>query len=91
MKLLNKILKVTALIGVRLMVLVSLFLLAMFVTSPVICIAVCIADAVSVIPSFLHGRLWLIWLCISIPFFIGFEIYTEVKSFKARSSALKQK
>ena len=82
----NKMWKLLLYIGVRILSVISLFLLAMFVTSPILCIIISIADKLNTLPAIVQGRVWLAWILLSIPFLIGFYIHTEVKLYKSRKS-----
>ena len=75
---LNRTLKILSYIGVRIMSALSLAFLALMVTSPFFCLAVSIMD-ITAFPSFIRGRLFYAWLAVSLPFFIGFFIHTEIK------------
>ena len=89
MKLVNSIVKLLGYILIRLVALISVFLLALLVTSPILSIVVCGVDALRDFPPEVQGKLWLVWLGLAIPFFIGFYIYTEVKAYRARKGAKK--
>ena len=86
---LNRTLKAVSYFFVRVMSTLSLAFLALLVTSPAYCLAICIADMIK-IPSFAQGRLLYGWLILSVPFFIGFVIHTEVK-LSERRRQLKKK
>ena len=86
---LNKTLKAISYLFVRVMSTLSLAFLALLVTSPVYCLAVCIADMIKM-PSFAEGRLLYGWLLLSVPFFIGFFIHTEIKLARSRKQLKKQ-
>lgn len=88
---LNKTVKVMGYIGVRIITALALFLLALLVSSPILCVVVCGVDALRDIPPEVQGKLWLVWLGLAVPFFIGFYIYTEVKAQKTRKSAMRLK
>lgn len=79
MLLINKLARAVAYFAVRLLSAVSLALLALLVTSPMVLTAIAIMDAVNKIPSFIQGRYLLCWLIISAPFFVGFNIYTDIE------------
>lgn len=90
MKMLNKMVKALAFLGIRLVSDLALALLSLVVTSPFYCLAVCIADRIKM-PSFAQGRLLYIWLILSCPLFIGFVIYVEVKIAKQKRNLKHQK
>lgn len=79
MLLINKLAKAVAYFVVRLLSAVSLALLALLVTSPAVLTVIVIMDAINKIPSLIQGRYLLCWLIVSAPFFVGFNIYTDVK------------
>lgn len=79
MLLINKLAKAVAYFVVRLLSAVSLALLALLVTSPAVLAVIVIMDAIDKIPSLIQGRYLLCWLIVSAPFFVGFNIYTDVK------------
>lgn len=79
MLLVNKLAKAVAYFLIHLLSAVSLALLALLVTSPVVLTVIAVMDAINKIPSFVQGRYLLCWLIISAPFFVGFNIYTDVK------------
>lgn len=79
MLLVNKLVKAVVYFAVRLLASVSLALLALLVTSPVMLTVITVMDAINKIPSLIQGRYLLCWLIVSAPFFIGFNIYTDVK------------
>ena len=79
MLLVNKLVKTVVYFAVRLLASVSLALLALLVTSPVMLTVITVMDAINKIPSLIQGRYLLCWLIVSAPFFIGFNIYTDVK------------
>jgi hypothetical protein len=79
MLLVNKLAKAVAYFVVRLLTAISLALLALLVTSPAVLTVIVIMDAVNKIPSLVQGRYLLCWLIVSAPFFVGFNIYTDVK------------
>lgn len=84
MLLLNKLAKAVAYFVVRLLSAVSLALLALLGTSPAVLTVIVIMDAINKIPSFIQGRYLLCWLIVSAPFFVGFNIYTDVKMHKTK-------
>ena len=84
MLLVNKSVKAIVYFAVRLLSAVSLAILALLVTSPVVLTAIAIMDAVNKIPSFMQGRYLLCWLIVSTPFFVGFNIYTDIKVYRQR-------
>lgn len=79
MLLLNKLAKAVTYFAVRLLSAISLAFLALLVTSPVVLTVIVIMDAINKIPSLIQRRYLLCWLVISAPFFVGFNIYTDVK------------
>lgn len=84
MLLLNKLAKAVTYFAVRLLSAISLAFLALLVTSPVVLTVIVIMDAINKIPSLIQRRYLLCWLIISAPFFVGFNIYTDVKLHKTR-------
>jgi hypothetical protein len=49
---------------------------------------------ITAFPSFIRGRLFYAWLAVSLPFFIGFFIHTEIKLARRRreiNDSLKKK
>ena len=82
----NKIWKLLLYIGVRIHSVISLFLLAMFITSPILCTVISIADRLNTLPAIIQGKVWLAWVLLSVPFLVGFYIHTEVKLYKSRKS-----
>ena len=84
MLIVNKLIKAIAYFAVRLLSSVSLAILALLVTSPVLLTVITVMEVINKIPSFMQGRYPLCWLIISAPFFIGFNIYTDVKLHKTR-------
>lgn len=79
MLLINKLAKVVSYFVARLMSAVVLAFLALFITNPFLMLALSILDALNKIPSFMQGRYLICWLIISAPFFVGFNIYTDIK------------
>lgn len=79
MLLLNKLAKAVTYFAVRLLSAISLAFLALLVTSPVVLTVIVIMDAINKIPSLIQGRYLLCWLIVSTPFFVGFNIYTDIK------------
>ena len=84
MLIVNKLAKVIMYFAVRLLSAVSLAFLSLLVTNPFLMLALSILDALNKIPSFMQGRYLLCWLIISTPFFVGFNIYTDIKMHKTR-------
>lgn len=84
MLIVNKLIKAIVYLIVRLLSAVSLALLALLVTSPVALTVISVMDALNNIPSLIQGRYLLCWLIISAPFFVGFNIYTDVKMHKSK-------
>lgn len=82
----NKMWKLLLYIGVRILSVISLFFLAMFITSPILCIIISIMDKLNTLPAIVQGRVWLAWVLLSVPFLIGFYIHTEVKLYKSRKA-----
>ena len=78
MILLNKFLKAVTYFVVRLLSALLLEILALLVTSPVFLFVLGIMDLLNKIPSLIQGRYLLSWLIVSAPFFIGFNIYTDI-------------
>lgn len=79
MLIVNKLAKAIAYFVARLLSAVSLAFLALLVTNPFLMLTLSILDALNKIPSFMQGRYLICWLIISAPFFIGFNIYTDIK------------
>ena len=75
----NKTLKAIAYFFVRILSAVSLAFLALLVTSPVVLTVIAFMDVLNKIPSLLQGRYLVCWLIVSAPFFVGFNIYTDIK------------
>lgn len=84
MLLVNKLIKAVVYFVVRLLSAVSLALLALLVTSPAVLTVIAVMDAINKVPSLIQGRYLLCWLIISAPFFVGFNIYTDVKVYRQR-------
>lgn len=84
MLIVNKLIKAIVYFAVRLLSAVSLAFLALLVTNPFLMLALSILDALNKIPSFMQGRYLLCWLIVSAPFFVGFNIYTDIKIHKTR-------
>lgn len=77
---LNKTLKVVALFVFRLITGLALAVLALLTTSPIMVVAICIMDAIGKVPSLIQGRYFICWLIVSSPFFIGYNLYTDIKA-----------
>lgn len=77
--LLNKTLKILAYLFVQFWAVILVELLALLVSSPVLLFLLSFLDAINKIPSFVQGRYLICWLVVSVPLFIGFLIYTEIK------------
>lgn len=90
MLIVNKLIKAIAYFVVRLLSAISLAFLALFVTNPFLMLTLSILDALNKIPSFMQGRYLICWLIVSAPFFIGFNIYTDIKMHKNRLKNNKQ-
>ena len=84
MLIVNKLIKAIAYFAVRLWSAVLLAFLALFVTDPFLMLTLSILDAVDKIPSFMQGRYLLCWLIVSAPFFVGFNIYTDIRMYRTR-------
>lgn len=84
MLIVNKLAKAGAYFVVRLLSSVSLAILALLVTSPMLLIVITVMEVINKVPSFMQGRYPLCWLIISAPFFVGFNIYTDIKMHKNR-------
>lgn len=79
MLIINKLAKAGAYFVARLLSAISLAFLALLVTNPFLMLTLSILDALNRIPSFMQGRYLICWLIISAPFFVGFNIYTDIK------------
>lgn len=90
MLIVNKLIKVIVYFVVRLLSAISLAFLALLVTNPFLMLTLSILDALNKIPSFMQGRYLICWLIISAPFFVGFNIYTDIKMHKNRLKNNKQ-
>lgn len=90
MLIVNKLIKVIMYFVVRLLSSVSLAILALLVTSPMLLIVITVMEVINKVPSFMQGRYPLCWLIISAPFFVGFNIYTDIKMHKNRLKNNKQ-
>lgn len=90
MKLVNKALKAISFVILHIITGLSLYLLSLAVTSPFFNIAVCIIDKIKK-PSFIEGRFLESWLIVSVPLWLVFIIYTEIKSYKRAGSKKQNK
>ncbi len=77
---LNKTLKFIALTIFRLATGAMLAILALLTTSPIMSIALCIMDAIGTIPAMVQGKYFICWLIVSSPFFLGYNLYTDIKA-----------
>lgn len=77
---LNKTLKFITLTVFRLATGVMLAILALLTASPIMIIALCIMDAIGTIPAIIQGRYFICWLIVSSPFFLGYNLYTDIKA-----------
>ena len=75
----NKFLRFLGYIGVHLLVVIEVYLLALMLSSPVMCIAMGIMDAIHHVPKLLEGRYFITWLIVALILWIPMFIYTEVK------------
>lgn len=91
MILVNKLLRALAHLLVQTLSALSVAVLALWVSSPLFVLFICIADKLNKIPAFIQGRYLIAWLVISCPFFIGFLIYVEVRTFRKNSQLKKNK
>lgn len=91
MLIVNKLAKAVAYFAVRLLSAVSLAILALLVTSPVVLTVITVMTVINKIPSFIQGRYPLCWLIVSVPFFVGFNIYTDIKMHKTRHKSKNNK
>ena len=76
----NKLLKFILLTGFRLATAIVLYFLALLTASPIVLSALCIFDLIGKIPLLLSGRYLICWLIVSVPFWIGYNLYTDIKA-----------
>jgi hypothetical protein len=91
MMLVNEVLRRVAYFSVRIATSISLALMSLLATSPVVLLILSIMDAAKIIPSFMQGRYLLCWLIISIPVFIGFNIYVDYRILNTRRKSKNNK
>jgi hypothetical protein len=91
MMLVNEILRRTAYFGIRIFTSISLALMSLLATSPVVLLVLSIMDVAKIIPSFIQGRYLMCWLIVSIPVFIGFNIYVDYRIHSTRRKSKNNK
>lgn len=91
MMLVNEILRRVAYFGIRIFTSISLALMSLLATSPVLLLVLSIMDAAKRIPSFVQGRYLMCWLIVSIPVFIGFNIYVDYRIHSTRRKSKNNK
>ena len=75
----NKFLRFLGYIGVHLFVVLEIYILALFISSPVMFIIISIMDAIHRIPVILEGRYLIVWLLVSLVLWLPMYLYVEVK------------
>lgn len=75
----NKFLRFLGYTGVHLFVVLEIYILALFISSPVMFIIIGIMDALHRIPMILEGRYLIVWLLVSLVLWLPMYLYVEVK------------
>ena len=75
---LNKTWKFLVLTAFRLLTAVALAFLALVTVSPVMMIVLCVLDLIG--KPYLQGNYLVCWLLAGLPFWIGYNLYTDIKA-----------
>lgn len=86
----NKFLRFLGYTGVHLFVVLEIYILALFISSPAMFIIIGIMDALHRIPVILEGRYLIVWLFVSLVLWLPMYLYVEVKG-KLKAGGKKNK